>query len=195
MCNSRCWWKRDNRIVELVRGHVFSSARQRWCLGLMSLDKRHYKQLIEMQCVGVWQHILSFFKSHRGTIQQATLRAVLVVATSLSHSAFFNLLYLLLTADNGTSIIFNPFEHFHSFSIRSSVKNLSDRFPSFEALHLCFTRPTDQLPPTESSNALDFFFPVAWHVVSWSYFFIAICICIYYLSFDPYRIQYPWIWK
>ena len=29
-----------------------------------------------MQSVGVWQHLLSVFKSHRGTTQQATLRTV-----------------------------------------------------------------------------------------------------------------------
>jgi hypothetical protein len=70
-------------------------------------------------------------------------------------------MYLLLTVVNGTPIIFNPFEHFYSFIIWSLVKNFVDKFPSFEAFHLLFTRPTDQLLPTESLNALDCFFPVA----------------------------------
>jgi len=85
MCSSRCWWEWDSGILELVRGYVFSSAHQRWCLGLMSLDRRHYKQLSEMQSVGVWQHILSVFKSHRGTTQQATPRAVSWLLLLLFH--------------------------------------------------------------------------------------------------------------
>ena len=34
-------------------------------------------------------------------------------------------------------------------------------------------------------------------IILWPGFtsYICICICIYYLPFDPYRIQYPWIWK
>jgi len=87
-----------------------------------------------------------------------------VVATSPLLSAFFDLMYLLLTVDNGTPIILNTFEHFHSFIIQlqwSSVKNFGDEFPSFEALHFFFARSTDKLPPTEYFNALDCFFPVA----------------------------------
>ena len=173
MCSSRCWWKWDSGIVELVRGYVFSSAYQRWCLGLVSLDRRHYKQLSEMQSVGVWQHILSVFKSHRGTIQQATLRAVswlLLLLFHIPHSLTWCIYYLQWIID---PIIFNHFEHFHSFIIKSSVKYFGDKFPSFEAFRLFITRSTDQLPLTESFNALDCFFPVAWRMVSWSYFFIA----------------------
>ena len=137
--------------MELVRGSVFSSAYQRWCLGLVSLDRHHYKHLSEMQSMGVWRHILSVFKSHRGTTQQAIPRAVswlLLLLFHILHSLTWCIYYLQWIM-----------EHFHSFIIRSSVKNIGDKFPSFEAFHLFFTRPTNQLPPTESFNALDCFFP------------------------------------
>jgi hypothetical protein len=65
----------------------------------------------------------------------------LVAATSSSLSAFFDLMYLLLAVDNGTPIILNTFEHFHSFIIQlqwSSVKNFGDKFPSFKAFHFFF---------------------------------------------------------
>ena len=35
----------------------------------------------------------------------------------------------------------------------------------------------------------------AYDLMSLSHHHQILCICIYYLSFDPYRIQYPWIWK
>jgi len=173
MCSSKCWWKWDSRTVEFVRGYVFNSAHRRWCLGLMSLDRCHYKQLSEMQSVGVWQHILSVFKSHRGTIQQATPRAVswlFLLLFHIPHSLTWCIYCLQRIMERPLYLTFLNIFTLLLFGPQSKISVVN--FLHLKLYISVLLDPQINCPHTESFNALDCFLPVAWHMVSWSYFFI-----------------------